>query len=84
MTTRRWVARIFGYGVPIALILIFVIANEIHWPKQLLASSGFALGFTIMFLLIPLFITIVLDGEIPSKSDPSFPESPSNEQGQEG
>jgi hypothetical protein len=78
MTKLRWVGRIFGYGIPIAFMLIFGIANQIHWPQSLLASNNLAFGCTIMFLSIPLVITGVFDVVIPSKSDPSFLESPSN------
>lgn len=69
MTALRLVGRIFGYGVPIALMLMYVVADQIHWPQSLLASSNLAFGFTIMLLSIPLFITGVFDAVIPSKSD---------------
>ena len=82
MTALRWIGRIFGYGIPIVFMLIFVIANEIHWPQWLLASNDLAFGYTFLLLSIPFLITWVLDFVILSNPN-SFLESPSNDgQGQ--
>lgn len=70
MTTLRLIGRIFGYGVPIALILLYSITAKIHWPQWLLATD---LGYSILFIFHStlLFLAFVLDWAIPSKSDPS-------------